>query len=237
MNDDIFGQALYDYHRGDRKSIFEWIRDDKTHTVQDISGYYEGFTEFELVGMDFAQSDILDVGCGAGKHVLEFQKKGLTCVGIDVSPLAIDVCLDRRIENCLLADVFDNGFSSQRFGAITLFSNNLSIGGTMSGVNRLIAELARITKPGGVLISFNLDVAQGVKTSDAAYRAANVAAGRPEGQIRMQGAYKGKTGDWFDWLFVAPAMLNSWATPHGWSLDRVIDGPGNGDYCAILTRR
>ena len=38
-----------------------------------------------------ASTSILDVGCGPGRHVLEFARRGLRATGIDVSARFIDI--------------------------------------------------------------------------------------------------------------------------------------------------
>ncbi len=42
--------------------------------------------------------DVLDIGCGAGKYILEFAKRANKVTGIDISPKMIDV--SRKYCNC-----------------------------------------------------------------------------------------------------------------------------------------
>jgi 2-polyprenyl-3-methyl-5-hydroxy-6-metoxy-1,4-benzoquinol methylase len=46
----------------------------------------------EKKAIDYAKGRVLDVGCGAGRHILYLQKKGLKVLGIDQSPLAVNMC-------------------------------------------------------------------------------------------------------------------------------------------------
>jgi SAM-dependent methyltransferase len=233
--DDIFGRALLDYHRGDRGNAFEWERSDGAHIVQPLGVYYEGFRPLETAAMDHADGRILDVGCGAGKHALEFGRRGLSCAGVDVSPLAIRVCQERGIVHLHNVDIFSNTLPDGGYDCITFFSNNLSIGGTVDGVKRLLAETARLTGPFGQLISINRDVTKFGSAQDQTYHRKNLAAAHPAGQIRMRAHYKGVGGSWFNWLFVSPEELANWSAAAGWSVREIIQG-NQGEYCAVLGR-
>ena len=50
---------------------------------------YRDWLPIEKKAIKYAHGRVLDVGCGAGRHALYLQKKGLEVTGIDTSPLAI----------------------------------------------------------------------------------------------------------------------------------------------------
>jgi SAM-dependent methyltransferase len=232
---DFFGEALLDYHQGDRQSPFEWERSDGVRIVQPLGVYYEGFKPLESAGMANLQGRVLDIGCGAGKHALECVRRGHSCSGIDLSPLAIRVCRERGLRELHVADALACHLPSASFDSFTLFSNNLSIGGTLAGVARLLREAARLANAGARLISVNRDVSHSRNADDCRYREENRRVGKPPGQIRMRARYKGRHGPWFDWLFVSPTELTEWAPATGWRVTHVVSGSG-GDYCAVLDR-
>jgi 2-polyprenyl-3-methyl-5-hydroxy-6-metoxy-1,4-benzoquinol methylase len=58
---------------------------------------YKNGSPIEKKAIAYARGRVLDVGCGAGKHALYLQKKGLDITGIDASPLTIKVCRLRGI--------------------------------------------------------------------------------------------------------------------------------------------
>jgi 2-polyprenyl-3-methyl-5-hydroxy-6-metoxy-1,4-benzoquinol methylase len=53
---------------------------------------YEDWPVFERKAIESVKGRVLDIGCGAGRHSLYLQKKGLNVLGIDSSPLAIKIC-------------------------------------------------------------------------------------------------------------------------------------------------
>ena len=74
------GPAIYD-------NFYANIYDDLVHDK--IKNEYE-VKEIVHLTNPTKQSLILDVGCGTGKHVAEFNKKGFNAVGLDLSPSMIN---------------------------------------------------------------------------------------------------------------------------------------------------
>ena len=105
---DIFGKALYDYWRGDHKTKGFYVRDDGLRSNCDLGNYflqYPDFLDIEKKALKFSKGKILDIGCGAGRHVLYLQNKGFDILGIDSSKSAIDVCKGRGCKKCKVMDI------------------------------------------------------------------------------------------------------------------------------------
>ena len=94
---DVFGQKLYDQHRGLIADDFREVgeRDDGYLQVYDHPRWY--FTPFDewaphlQKAMAYIRGRTLDIGCGAGRIALPLQQNGVDVVGIDQSPLAVRV--------------------------------------------------------------------------------------------------------------------------------------------------
>lgn len=232
---DIFGEALYSYWKGDRKTPYIIRRDDGYVDEGSLEIY---FTELmyptEQVVAGYIGEKILDVGCGAGRYLLSFQERGFDIFGIDISPLAIKVCKKRGAKNAFILDAFQPTFPPGSFDTILLFGNNIGIGGNLPGAKYLLRAQRQLIKPGGHLLLDSLDVTRTNKKTHLQYHLKNRLAGRYVGEIKIRVEYRGETGDWFKWLHIAPADLQDLATETGWTIKEVFAHP-NGEYSAVLT--
>src|SRR5258708_4769808 len=89
---------------------------------------------------------ILDVGCGTGKNIEEFNKVGKT-YGIDNSSKAIKFCKIRNLKHVRLASSNRTGFKSGFFDVVTLLD-------VLEHVDEqpTLSELKRILKKSGKII-------------------------------------------------------------------------------------
>jgi len=108
--EDAFGQFLLDtLESGDRTAeLIE--REDNFIDHGSNNGLYffdhEEWEPIEQQAIESAQGNILDIGCGAGRHLLYLQEKGLEATAIDSSPGAVEVCRLRGVKNALVSDVW-----------------------------------------------------------------------------------------------------------------------------------
>ncbi len=99
---------------------------------------------------------IIEVGCGSGFMSLALARRGAQCAVLDISPEALGVAR-RAFEQagmpppeCFLTNALDSGIPSHSFdvawnaGVIEHFSD--------ADKERLVREMIRITKPGGLVI-------------------------------------------------------------------------------------
>ncbi|WP_425276569.1 class I SAM-dependent methyltransferase [Streptomyces nigra] len=92
---------------------------------------------------------VLDVGCGPGRLVAALARQGRTVLGIDVSEAA--VARTARLGGpALRRSVFDPLPGEGRWGTALLIDGNIGIGGDPAA---LLARLARLVRPGGLLLA------------------------------------------------------------------------------------
>src|SRR5262245_59812712 len=81
-------------------------REDGYIDTGSIAGMYfsppRKWPKAELKAVNMAKGRVLDVGCGAGRHSLYLQEKGLDVTAIDTSPGAIKVAKKRGVKRALL---------------------------------------------------------------------------------------------------------------------------------------
>jgi cyclopropane fatty-acyl-phospholipid synthase-like methyltransferase len=97
-------------------------------------------------------SRILDVGCGTGRHCLEFAKRGFELVGVDISDGHIGVAKRLAAEQNLNAEfmVLDAramNFNTEFDAAICLCEGAFGIAGDEMGHRQILAGTARALRP------------------------------------------------------------------------------------------
>jgi SAM-dependent methyltransferase len=235
---DVYGKALLDYQSGLHDRVIAIRRDDGFVDDHGADLYFEPLPfPQEAEALKRATGPVLDVGCGAGRHLLWLQGQGFETFGVDNSPGAIETCRLRGCQQVMLHDIMSDGGGLPRdtFGTALLFGNNIGIGGTPEGIVRLLVNIGHLMRADGVILLTSLDVA---KTDDAmhlAYHRRNRLAGRPAGEIRIRLEYDGLLGDWHTWLHPQPDELRLWAEDAGWRVDDLSE-EGGGFYWAALRR-
>jgi len=117
---------------------------------------------------------------------------------------------------------------------ITLFGNNVGIGGTCAGSVRLLRKLHTICAQGGRLILTGLDVRKTENPVHLEYHAANLAKGRRRGEITIRLAYDGEADAPFDWFHPEPYEVEEIAAQSGWTITRLE--PRGAFFWAVLKR-
>jgi SAM-dependent methyltransferase len=241
---DPHAAAMLDFLAGCYDGSFSYVRDDGHVSGMNIRRRFAGFPDYAPVERDacqLASGTLLDVGCGSGKHLLGLRDRRLGgarvrySAGVDNSSVVMAVLRQRGVTGVCQMDTFRLGFSPGTFDTITLFANGLSIGGSVAGVRRLLAEFGRVTAAAGQVLVTNVDVQRSPHDHDRRYHQANLAAGRPPGQLTLRCRYRGIDGAPFPWLLLGPAELAMVAAGTGWQVGLVRSQP-DGGYCARLVK-
>jgi 2-polyprenyl-3-methyl-5-hydroxy-6-metoxy-1,4-benzoquinol methylase len=81
----------------------------------------------ERRAMRFVRGRVLDLGCGAGRVGLHLQSRGHEVVGIDDSPLAVEIARQRGLADVRLGTLTSTVQEDDRFDPILLLGNNLGL--------------------------------------------------------------------------------------------------------------
>jgi SAM-dependent methyltransferase len=97
--------------------------------------------------------DVLDIGCGAGRHLAAFRNlnvPGFRAVGIDLSPVLLR---DARADGLSVAraDMRRLPFADGRFDLVTCFFTSFGYFETAAEDAATLGEFARVVRPGGLL--------------------------------------------------------------------------------------
>jgi SAM-dependent methyltransferase len=158
-DEDAFGHLLSDALAG--RDVVEVVeRDDGCIFTSDPSYYLAPLRSWwrqERRAMRFVRGRVLDLGCGPGRVALHLQTRGHEVVGIDVSPLAVEVARQRGLVDARAGTVDSALRPEDHFETILLLGNNLGLlGGEREG-RRLLRKLAGVVTEKGRILAGSYD--------------------------------------------------------------------------------
>lgn len=237
---DAYGQEIYAYWKGARgfSEIIE--RDDG---LVDISAgpdsyfaTYDYWPPEQQRAMDYVRGRVLDVGCGAGRVALYLQEQGFDVVGVDISPLAIEVSRQRGVRDLHLMSITQiNAASLGHFDTILMLGNNFGLFGNFRRARWLLRRWLGMTTRQGRILAQTLDPYQTTNPDHLAYHVLNRERGRMGGQARIRVRFKKSAGPWFDYLFVSREEMRDIVAGTGWHIAETIDS-GGPIYMAVLEK-
>ena len=236
---DIFGIALLDYQKGMGDQPYRIHRDDGWWAEDHAERYFQRDPwPHEVPALSNVSGHTLDIGCGAGRHLLWFERHGIDAVGIDTSKEAVEVC---RLRNCRQVLEFDvmsdaNDGRLSKADTIALLGNNIGIGGTFAGACTLLERLKGLVKPDGQMIVTGIDVTATDNPTHLAYHEQNLAAGRRRSEIKMRFEYKGQMGPWISWYHPEKSEVDEIASLTGWDVNK-LETLESGFFWAILNQK
>ena len=235
---DAFGHGMLDYLNGAASSeIVE--RDDGLISANGGPGVYflpyRNWPSIERKAMRFVRGRVLDIGCGAARHALYLQEKGHNVVGIDNSPLAIEVCKRRGLGDARVVAVSDIGPALGEFDTVLLLGGNSGLLGNPGRARRLLRRLYGLTSRRGRIITTSGDPRTTNDADHLAYHEANIAEGKMPGQMRIRVRYKRYATPWIEFILVSRQQMEHILEGTGWAVKRYIDSDTS-RYGAIIEK-
>jgi SAM-dependent methyltransferase len=139
-----------------------------------------------------AVGPVLDIGCGAGRHVVALRRRGVRAVGVEVSPVAAAIARERGGE-VIEASIFEIATTSTWATAL-LLDGNIGIGGDAS---RLLRRAATLLAPTGRVL-VELDAPSGAPRAR---------------RVRLED--ERAVSRWMPWHFVAAEEIDALAAGAG----------------------
>lgn len=235
---DAFGQMLMAYYNG--KDASETIeRDDGVTSIIFAKGYFSGYEDWhplEQKAMTFVKGRVLDIGCGAGRHALYLQKKGFEVLGIDNSPLAIEVCKLRGLKQTKVMSIDAVEFSSDSFDTVIMMGNNFGVFGSFGKAKLLLKKLFEMTSKDALIIADTRDPHKTDDPNHLKYHMFNKKKGRMAGQVRIRTKFQDYVSDWFDYLMVSKKEMAEILEGTGWTIKEFIDS-AESKYLAVIEKK
>lgn len=235
---DSFGQFLMTYlQTGEADDIIE--RDDGFIGMS-IGGaaYFSEYSEWSPnvhAALEFTQGRVLDVGLGAGRHALYLQAKGHDVIGIDNSPLAIEVSKLRGVKDARLMPIEAVGESLAVIDTVVMMGNNFGLFADFEKAQSILKRFYEISPQHGRILAETLNPYGTSDPIHLEYHQQNRDKGRMGGQIRFRHRYRQYCADWMDYLFVSLPELESILDGTGWRLSKTF-GDTEGIYTMLLEK-
>jgi SAM-dependent methyltransferase len=105
---------------------------------------------------------VLDAGCGPGRFTLELLRLGAEVTALDISPGQLELLQARAPEvEAVVGDITDlSAFPDDAFDVTVCFGGPLSY--VLDRADRAVAELTRVTRPGGHVLASVMGLAGAV---------------------------------------------------------------------------
>jgi len=235
---DVFGKVFMALHRGE-PSTHTTERDDGYTNTTDGAMYistYDQWPEYERKALRETKGKVLDIGLGAGRHALWVQDQGHEVVGIDISPLAVEVSKLRGVKDCMVMDMRNLDFPAEHFDTVLMLGANIGIVGDVPITQQILKDIHRITKPDGIIIGSTRDPVKTEQPAHLAYHQMNRERGKPPGLVRIRLGFQGEYTDWFDFLMLGVEELKQVIEPTNWQISKTYES-GASDYIAILSKK
>lgn len=237
--EDAFGHAYLDCYKGKTDVAITIDRDDGLSEIavrpENYFAVFDEWAPHQQKSMSLAKGRILDIGCGVGHHALYLQEKGHDVVGIDESPVAIDVCRQRGIKDARKLSITQISSKLGQFDTILMLGNNFGLFSNFKRARWLLIRMHGMTSSKAKIIAESLDPYAGSNPIHLAYHELNRRRGRPGGQARIRARYGEYKTQWFDLLLVSREEMKEVLDGTGWQVSEFIDSGGSG-YIAVMTK-
>jgi SAM-dependent methyltransferase len=237
---DAHGRLIYDYFRGHPLGVEIVERDDGFVNSGAGGAYlsqYKDWPAREKSAIRLAKGRVLDIGCGAGRHSLFLQEKGLEVTGIDISPLAIQVCKARGLKDARVMSIDQVGPSLGKFDTILMLGNNFGLFSNMSKARLLLRRFLKMTNLKGRIIAESLEIyKRPVDRAHRRYHLMNKRRGKMPGQVKIRIRYRSFATPWFDYLLASKKEMKQILTGTGWRVKRFFSSKKGPAYIAIIER-
>ena len=235
---DAFGRLLLDYFAGEADQLILELDDGRAGPALPADVFFAEHREWpvqEQQVFEFVHGRVLDVGCGAGRHSLELQRRGLGVVAIDISPGAVEVCRRRGVRDVRLLSLAAVDASLGTFDSVLMMCGNFGLVGTAADAVLVLRRLHGMTTPSARIVLDSIDPREDNNPADLAYQQRNLARGRLPGQVTIRLRYRDSATPWFELLNLSPRELEHLVGQAGWRLGRLVEAEPP-EYYAVLEK-
>lgn len=227
------GLALRDYYESGENNLI------RVYTVDgEITPYpadlffrdYEDFSIMDEMGCLLAQGRVLDAGAGAGCISIFLQEElSLDVTAIDISEHCVEIMRKIGLKDAREGDIFS--MKGEQYDTILLLMNGIGFVGNLEGLDRFFAHVKTLLAPGGQVLFDSSDL----KYADIGDADLRGGPGNYFGEVQYSLEYKNIKGKPYQWLYIDPETLRSYAEAHDFNMEIVLEAD-EGYYFCLLTR-
>ena len=236
---DAYGHLLLNYFKKRRGVEVVEREDGLIDPSETLPAYY--FTEFEdwtareRKAIRFVKGRVLDVGCGAGRVALYLQERNFEVLGVDMSPLAVNVCRRRGVKNVRVMSITQIDSRLGLFDTLIMFGNNFGLFGNPRRARWLLRRLYGMTSNDARILAESVDPCETHDPVHLEYHKFNKSRGKLPGQLRLRVRYRKYMTPWFEYLLVSENEMQRILRSTGWRLVRTIHSKGPA-YIAVIQK-
>jgi SAM-dependent methyltransferase len=235
---DAFGRALYDAWRGRGRGHHIVEREDGLLDALESAAYFRppsAWEPFERQALRYARGRVLDIGCGAGRHALVLQERGLDVLATDISPLAVRVSRARGVRRARVVAMARIPMSWGPFDTILMLGNNFGMMENRVRAKARLRRLYRMTTDHGRILAGSRDPYAGAPAEHRRYHRWNRGRGRMGGQVRLRVRYRASATPWSDYLILSRRELQEIVRGTGWRVAKFFP-PRGALFIAVLEK-
>lgn len=229
------GRALLDYHHGATDAeltVHTNLWEDEPTRVEEFYRPEEiELPEIERRALSLCRGKVLDLGAGAGRHVLELQHMGLEVVAVDVNRDAVEVMRDRGVRDARIGDIDAAG--AEEYDTILLMMHGIGLVGDLEGLEAFLDRARRRLRPNGQILCDSADLQAVIPEAWEEFGGLRNPEGRYLGEVTFRLSYGEMEGAPYPWLFVDTQTLKRFAEAADFSFTVEARG-GRGAYLARL---
>ena len=236
--EDAVGQAMLAFF--EKRKSFEVIeREGGYFEVTNTRMYFDDLEQWskdERRAISLAKGRVLDIGCGAGRHSLYLQGKGLDVVAIARSPLAVKVAKLRGVKDARIIPLEDMNFEPNSFDTVLMLGGNFALVGNPRRARRLFRRIYRMTSDEALVIAQAVDPYGTDNPAQLKYYASNRKKGKPPGQWRVRIRFHQYVTKWFDLFHNSKQEMHEILSGTKWSIRKFIDSESGNPYIAVIEK-
>ena len=234
---DAFGAALYAFYRQGAGYLIAKRDDGLMSDAGGLKVYFDPYEKWPVrekraLKLIKKTDKVLDIGCGAGRHAVYLQNKGIDVTGIDNSPLAVKVCKKRGLKKAKVLGIEKISEKTGKFDVLLMLCNNFGLFGTEKKARSLLRRFHKLTPPGAKIITESYDSNTPVFRN---YRAFNRQKHRHPGSFRVKLVYGLFETGWIDYIRVSRKELKKIVIGTGWKISKVFPTKDY-SYVAVLIK-